>query len=72
MADKIIKSNSETSEVKVDYTNPEKARADMDKKIREYYTNSAHELKIVMECFMKEGFTRTEAFEIAKLLVNEK
>lgn len=57
--------------IKVDYANPEKAREDMDKKIREYYSNSAHELKIVMDCFMKEGFTRTEAFEIAKILVND-
>lgn len=54
---------------KVDYTNPAKARDDMDKKIKEYYANSARELKIVLECFMAEGFTREEAFEITKLLV---
>lgn len=57
-------------EIKVDYANPAKARADMDKRIKEYYDKSAHELKIVMGCFMDAGFTRSEAFEIAKILVS--
>ena len=55
---------------KVDYTNPEKARADMDKKIKEYYDNSARELMIVFRCYMAAGFTREEAFEIVKGLVS--
>lgn len=69
MADQIIKSNGDP-EIKVDYTNPAKAREDMDKRISEYYTNSAHELKIVMGCYMNAGFTRSEAFEIVKTLVS--
>ena len=56
-------------EIKIDYANPAKAREDMDKRISEYYTNSARELMIVLKCYMNAGFTRTEAFEIAKLLV---
>lgn len=69
MADKIIKSNGGTQEQKVDYTNPAKARADMDKRIKEYYDNSAKELMIVLKCYMEAGFTREEAMEIVKLLV---
>lgn len=70
MADKIIKSNGGTQEPKVDYTNPEKAREDMDKRIKEYYSNSARELAIVLQCYMDAGFTRTEAMEIVKELVS--
>lgn len=68
MADKIIKSNS-GEEIKVDYANPAKAREDMDARIKEYYDKTAHEMKIVMKCYMDAGFTRSEAFEICKLLV---
>lgn len=54
---------------KVDYTNPEKARADQDKKITDYYTRSAYEAKLVLDCFIAAGFTREEAFVIVKNIV---
>ena len=66
----IALANNAKKEQKVDYTNPEKARGDMDKKIKGYYDNSAKELAIVLKCYMDAGFTRAEAFEIVKTLVS--
>lgn len=57
-------------EIKVNYANPEQARADMNTRIKEYYSNSAKELMIVLQCYIDAGFTREEAFEIVKELVS--
>lgn len=71
MANYSKQANDAKQETKVDYTKPEKARADMDKKIKDYYDNSAKELAIVLKCYMDAGFSRREAFEICKMLVDQ-
>ncbi len=57
-------------EIKIDYANPAQARADMNTRIKEYYSNSAKELMIVLNCYTDAGFTRAEAFEIVKGIVS--
>lgn len=71
VTEKTIEKNTKgrnNHEIKVDYTNPAKARADMDANIKEYYDKTAHELAIVLKCYTDAGFTRTEAFEICKMI----